>query len=88
MWKFLGPYLRPYRATLILGLVLNAFSGMAVSAQALAPKYLLDDVLLVHGLSTRERMARLAGFVIFYLAVVISRQECCMPATATGRRWG
>lgn len=71
MWKFIGSFLKPYRGILALGLVLNGISGIAISAQALAPKYLLDDVLLAPGLSQHERVTRLVIFAVVYLLIVV-----------------
>lgn len=67
MWKMLAPYLRAHRGVLAGALALNALSGVATAFQALAPKYLLDDVLLPAGLSLAERGWRLGALLVAYL---------------------
>ena len=77
MWKFLRPYLWPYRWLLLFGMLLNAISGIAISARALVPKYLVDNVLLAPGLTQHERIVRLIGFILVYLTVTMLLGTLC-----------
>lgn len=71
MWQFLRPYLWPYRWLLVLGVTLTSISGAAMSARSIAPKYLVDNVLLAPGLTQHERVVRLISFILVYLTVVV-----------------
>lgn len=71
MFSFLWPYLRQYKLKLSLAIGLCVFVGIAISYQNLVPKYLIDDVLLVEDISSKERYQRLAFIIISYLLVNI-----------------
>ncbi len=71
IWSFLGPYIRPHRGPIFLSLFLSAFHGLAITFQNLVPKYLIDDVLLVPGLTGPERYHRVILLILFYLAATI-----------------
>jgi len=44
--RFLWPLVRPHRKVLGIAVLMNAFSGVAISIQTLIPKYFIDDILL------------------------------------------
>ena len=52
----LWPYARPHRAILLVAVFLNAFSGVAISVQTVAPKYFIDDILLNDALDKAAKM--------------------------------
>jgi len=70
-WEFLKPQFRPYFRPLTAALSLNAFHGCAISFQTLAPKYLIDDVLLKPGLTSSQRTAHLIILIGAYLFTAI-----------------
>ncbi len=63
------PLLKPYRWWLAGAISLNAFHGIALSLQALMPKWLIDDVLLAEGLSPTQRWQRVAWLIGVYLVI-------------------
>ena len=63
------PLLKPYRWWLAGAIGLNAFHGIALSLQALMPKWLIDDVLLAEGLSPTQRWHRVAWLIGVYLVI-------------------
>lgn len=65
------PLLKPYRWHLALAIGLNALHGISTALQALAPKWLIDDVLTAPGLATEERWQRLALLGGAYLLATI-----------------
>ena len=65
------PLLRPYRWWLGLAIGLNSLHGVAQAVQSLAPKWLLDDVLLATGIDTAERWWRFAVLAGAYLVISI-----------------
>jgi ABC-type multidrug transport system fused ATPase/permease subunit len=67
MWAFLQPHIRKYRWLIILALFLNAFHGLGVTIQNLAPKYLIDDIILAPGITNHQRYVRLLWLCLAYL---------------------
>ena len=67
----LWPLLHPYRWWLVFASALNAVHGVAVSIQTLAPKWLIDDVLVAKDLSSGERWQKFFVLAALYLAVSI-----------------
>ncbi|PTX94828.1 hypothetical protein DB346_22745 [Verrucomicrobia bacterium LW23] len=73
LWTLVCPYVVKHRFMLALVLVLNVLPGLAVAFQTLAPKYIVDDILTVPGLSLSDRWWCLAGMVgiwLFFAAIL------------------
>jgi ABC-type multidrug transport system fused ATPase/permease subunit len=54
--RFLWPFIRPHRRVIILAVIMNAFSGIAISIQTVTPKYFIDDILLNSALDNAAKM--------------------------------
>jgi ABC-type multidrug transport system fused ATPase/permease subunit len=67
LWRFLWPLIRPYRWYVIGALAMNAVHGVAIAFQTFTPKYLIDDVLLVQGITMTQRWHRLAILIAAYM---------------------
>ena len=63
------PLLRPYRGWLVLAIALNGVHGVAFSIQNLAPKWLIDDVLMPTDVSNDERWRRFFWLASIYLVL-------------------
>lgn len=63
------PMLRPWIPHLLAAIALNALHGMAVAFQNLTPKWLISDILMLDGLSPRERITRLLLLAGVYFIV-------------------
>ena len=73
-WRFLWPSIQQYRWLVLAALVLNAMHGVSVAFQTLAPKYLIDQVILATGISYNQRWHRLAILLgVYLLASVFGR---------------
>jgi ABC-type multidrug transport system fused ATPase/permease subunit len=70
-WKFLWPSMYPYRWLILAALALNSLHGFSITFQTVAPKYLIDDVILVSGLTMHQRWRRLALLLGVYLLASI-----------------
>ena len=70
-WRFLWPSLYPYRWLILAALALNSLHGFSITLQTVAPKYLIDDVILVNGLTMHQRWRRLAVLLGVYLLASI-----------------
>jgi ABC-type multidrug transport system fused ATPase/permease subunit len=74
LWRFLWPWIKPYKWLAFGALAINAFHGIAITFQTLTPKYLIDDCLLAQGLTTSQRFHRLAWLAAAYLfASIVAR---------------
>lgn len=71
LWDLIVPYVRPHKKELFLALLLNALPGIAITIQTVAPKYLVDEILIAPGISQTTRYQRLLGFVGVYLFAAI-----------------
>jgi ABC-type multidrug transport system fused ATPase/permease subunit len=71
LWKFLWPLIWPYRWLAMGALVLNALHGLAITFQNIMPKYLIDQVILAHDITTAQRYHRLAWLIAGYLFACI-----------------
>jgi ABC-type multidrug transport system fused ATPase/permease subunit len=64
----LWPYARPYRRTIFIAVLMNAFSGVAISVQTVTPKYFIDDILLNdsldNGAKIRWTLVLAGGFLV------------------------
>ena len=70
-WRFLWPSMYPYRWLVLAALALNSLHGFSITLQTVAPKYLIDDVILVSGLTMHQRWRRLALLLGIYLLASI-----------------
>ncbi len=70
-WRFLWPSIYPHRWLTLAALVLNALHGISVTFQLVAPKYLIDNILLAKDISMPQRWRRLAILLTLYLAAAI-----------------
>jgi ABC-type multidrug transport system fused ATPase/permease subunit len=70
-WRFLWPSIYPYRWLVLAALVLNSLHGFSITLQTVAPKYLIDDVILVSGITMHQRWHRLALLLTVYLLASI-----------------
>lgn len=70
-WRFLWPSMYPYRWLILAALALNAMHGFSITLQTVAPKYLIDDIILVPNISMRRRVQRLAILIVLYLLASI-----------------
>ena len=70
-WRFLWPSVYPYRWLVLAALALNCLHGFSITLQTVAPKYLIDDVILVSGLTMHQRWKRLALLLGIYLLASI-----------------
>lgn len=61
----------PYRWLVLAALALNAMHGFSITLQTVAPKYLIDDVILVNGITMQQRWHRLALLLVLYLLASI-----------------
>ena len=61
----------PYRWLILAALALNSLHGFSITLQTVAPKYLIDDVILVSGLTMHQRWRRLALLLGVYLLASI-----------------
>jgi len=68
-WRFLWPSMYPYRWLVLGALALNAIHGLSITCQTVAPKYLIDDIILAGGISMHQRWRRLALLMTVYLLV-------------------
>src|SRR5271168_2019309 len=59
-WRFLWPYMREYRKLIWAALFFNCLHGVSVAFQTVAPKYLIDQIILAKGITTQTRYQRLA----------------------------
>ena len=71
LWSMLWPQLRQYKWLLVGALLLNAAHGIAVTAQTLTPKYLIDSVLLPTDITPAQRWHRMAWLAGAYLVASI-----------------
>ncbi len=69
VWSLVWPMMRPWRWWMVLALGLNVLHGLSITYQNLVPKWLISDVLMPPGYTVRERMVRVAGLAVIYLAV-------------------
>jgi ABC-type multidrug transport system fused ATPase/permease subunit len=69
--EMLAPFIKPHMGALVFAVAINAFHGIAISFQALMPKYLIDNALLASGISTSQRWQRVAALVAAYLVGTI-----------------
>ena len=67
LWGFLWPMLREYRWLLVAALALSVLHGFSVTFQTVVPAYLIDWVILPVGLSTHQRIGRMAILTGLYL---------------------
>ena len=67
LWGLVKPHVARYRWQLILALTLNALPGVGIAFQTLAPKYLLDEVLIAPGLQLQTRVVRLTLLIAGWL---------------------
>src|SRR5271156_6205032 len=73
-WRFLWPSMYPYRWLVLAALALNALHGFSITLQTVAPKYLIDDVILVNGITMHQRWDRLGVLLgVYLLASVFGR---------------
>jgi ABC-type multidrug transport system fused ATPase/permease subunit len=73
-WRFLWPYMRDMRWLLIAALSLNALHGLSVAFQTIAPKYLIDQIILATNITMTTRWKRLALLMAAYLfASIVGR---------------
>lgn len=63
--------MQPYRWLVLAALTLNALHGVSVAFQTIAPKYLIDQVILANGISMNQRWHRLAILLGLYLLAAI-----------------
>jgi ABC-type multidrug transport system fused ATPase/permease subunit len=70
-WRFLWPSIYPYRWLVLAALFLNALHGFSITLQTVAPKYLIDDVILVNGITMTQRWHRLALLLALYIIASI-----------------
>ena len=66
-----GPFVWQYRWPLLLCVFLNSLPGFAIAAQALMPKYLVEDVFEATGIPLNTRYLRLGLLVGGYFFVAI-----------------
>jgi len=66
-WRFLWPSMYPYRWLVAAALLLNAIHGVSITFQTLAPKYLIDDIILAQNITMGQRWHRLALLMTLYL---------------------
>lgn len=71
LWSLIAEHVWTYRWPIALCLFLNGLPGVAIALQAVAPKYLLDSVLLSPGLTPHGRYGRLALLMGGYLFVSV-----------------
>jgi subfamily B ATP-binding cassette protein MsbA len=64
-------YAKPHASMLVFALVLNSLSGLAMTVQTMAPKYLIDDVILAPSLTNAQRYTRLTWLALAYLFVSV-----------------
>lgn len=69
--RFIWAYARPHAAALVFAVILNSLSGLAMTIQTMAPKYLIDDIILAQGLTNAERYMRLGWMLALYLFVSV-----------------
>src|SRR5215210_842141 len=67
LWGLVKPHVSRYRWQIALALVLNTVPGIGIALQTLAPKYLLDEVLIAPGLSPQTRVLRLSLLIAGWL---------------------
>ena len=63
-WRFLWPSIYPYRGLVLTALSLSALHGLSITFQTIAPKYLIDQVILATGITQSQRWHRLAKLLI------------------------
>jgi ABC-type multidrug transport system fused ATPase/permease subunit len=63
LWQLIRPHVVAHRGLIALAIFLNMIPGIGIAFQTVAPKYLLDNVLLLPGLTMNDRLVRL-GFLI------------------------
>jgi ABC-type multidrug transport system fused ATPase/permease subunit len=66
-WRFLWPSMYPYRWLILAALAINAMHGLSITMQNVAPKYLIDDIILASGITMHQRWRRLAILIVLYL---------------------
>lgn len=69
--RFVWLYVKPHAPALIFAIAINSLSGFAMTLQTMAPKYLIDDVIMAPGIAVPERYVRLAWLSAAYLFVSI-----------------
>ena len=62
--RFIWHYAKPHAPALVFALILNSMSGFAMTIQTMAPKYLIDDVIMAPALTHSERYIRLAWMAL------------------------
>ncbi len=73
-WRFLWPSIEKYKWLVLAALILNAMHGVSVALQTLAPKYLIDQVILAVGITYRQRWERLGILIgVYLLASLVGR---------------
>ena len=69
--RFIWLYARPHAPALVFAIFLNSMSGFAMTLQTMAPKYLIDDVIMATSLTNTERYIRLAWLTVAYLFISV-----------------
>ena len=73
-WRFLWPYMYEYRWLVAAALFFNVLHGVSVAFQTVAPKYLIDQIIMASNISMHTRYVRLAWLVVAYLfAAIVGR---------------
>ena len=66
-WRFLWPSIYPYRGLVLAALSLSALHGFSITFQTVAPKYLIDQIILATGITQSQRWHRLEALIGLYL---------------------
>ena len=72
--ELIRPIIRPHRWWIVAALILNVIVGVAITFQNIIPKYILDNALLVPGISGHEKFLRVLQFAgLFVIIGVLPR---------------
>ncbi len=71
VWGLVREHAWNHRGALLLAIVLNAIPGFGVAVQTLAPKYLIDSVLVPADLTPGSRLFRLGLLLAVYLVAAL-----------------
>jgi ABC-type bacteriocin/lantibiotic exporter with double-glycine peptidase domain len=70
-WRFIWPFMKDYRWSVLAALLLNAAHGISFAFQTIAPAYLIDDIILAKGIAMQQRIHRLVVLLTLYMVASV-----------------